>query len=602
MHAASHAVRFAPVLRRPNLIGLAATAFVALTFATDPLARADDLTAQWHFDMSTTNASVTADTTPDSTGHGYDLTSCAGCISISDNGRFSKQLDGANSRPLTSPRLLPAQVTTVAWVKSSPDDGGNTPPPIGDEVIAQQSYDSQSCNRPSFRLAYEDDHDFSGLRFAVLAGGSVVKSPAVGTNNVWDATWHMIVGTYDGSTVRMYVDGNQVGDGTPAPGGFIYYGSSPGKFGVDGYTGDLNCAPRDFYGGIDEVQVYGRALNAAEINQLAAAAGPTPPVVAPDADGDGVPDASDNCPTTPNSNQVDGDGNGAGDACQSPVASLAVFPNPTCTAVQTNFDASGSRSENPSADPIVDYTYFYTEREGDSQAPVTTTFGGGNSPAVTQTFSWNYVAPPPDPGFVSQGAVLNNHTFSVPGSVFPPTHVDDKLVYLRVTTLSGKQATSQPVAVRFRQRKESESRTGCPGSTPLIFPAPIIELLHQTSANTISFNTDCTAHFSCLGAAGLAAFLPRSSFFPKSVVAAKATSKAKKPKKQWLLIGLQSFSVPSGQTKPVSVSLNKGGRKVLKRKHKLPVRLVVEAISPTGKPVIRTTKLTLLSKPKKPKK
>ena len=37
----------------------------------------------------------------------------------------------------------------------------------------------------------------------------------------------------------------------------------------------------------------------------------------PDADGDGVPDAIDNCPANPNPTQADCDGNGIGDVCQS---------------------------------------------------------------------------------------------------------------------------------------------------------------------------------------------------------------------------------------------------------------------------------------------
>ncbi|NOY46225.1 MAG: tandem-95 repeat protein, partial [Deltaproteobacteria bacterium] len=40
--------------------------------------------------------------------------------------------------------------------------------------------------------------------------------------------------------------------------------------------------------------------------------------VLPDADGDGVADAVDNCPATANSDQADGDGDGVGDACQTP--------------------------------------------------------------------------------------------------------------------------------------------------------------------------------------------------------------------------------------------------------------------------------------------
>lgn len=60
-----------------------------------------------------------------------------------------------------------------------------------------------------------------------------------------------------------------------------------------------------------------------------------------DVDADGVPDCVDNCPTKPNADQRDSNGNGSGDACDSLLA-LAPCPGPiTLTAP----DAAGARVE-----------------------------------------------------------------------------------------------------------------------------------------------------------------------------------------------------------------------------------------------------------------
>ena len=45
-----------------------------------------------------------------------------------------------------------------------------------------------------------------------------------------------------------------------------------------------------------------------------------------DADGDGVPDSSDNCPSVPNADQADADGDGVGDACEGTACCGALGP------------------------------------------------------------------------------------------------------------------------------------------------------------------------------------------------------------------------------------------------------------------------------------
>jgi hypothetical protein len=81
---------------------------------------------------------------------------------------------------------------------------------------------------------------------------------------------------------------------------------------------------------------------------------PAPPVPAePDADGDGVPDARDNCSAASNPGQADGDGDGVGDACevgapgtQDPVAGERVNVEVIAGEVFVKFPraASGSRA------------------------------------------------------------------------------------------------------------------------------------------------------------------------------------------------------------------------------------------------------------------
>jgi hypothetical protein len=75
--------------------------------------------------------------------------------------------------------------------------------------------------------------------------------------------WHHLVGTFNGSTVEMYVDGDRVAT-TGAD--FVRSANQPIRIGANPPASGGN---RNFDGKIDEVRVYDRALSADEIDTLA---------------------------------------------------------------------------------------------------------------------------------------------------------------------------------------------------------------------------------------------------------------------------------------------------------------------------------------------
>ena len=105
----------------------------------------------------------------------------------------------------------------------------------------------------------------SGLQFYVAQNGGMtyMLSPDAGSG-IWDGNWHFVVGTYDGHNVRLYVDGKQVGNGTPATGS-IPYGLPTGN--NDLFLGHYDgCDGSDFEGSIDEPTVWSQALSASQIS------------------------------------------------------------------------------------------------------------------------------------------------------------------------------------------------------------------------------------------------------------------------------------------------------------------------------------------------
>ncbi|GAA3607846.1 LamG-like jellyroll fold domain-containing protein [Microlunatus ginsengisoli] len=112
----------------------------------------------------------------------------------------------------------------------------------------------------------------SGLTYALYANGATGNRPngtlAIGTQDrevngttgLTANTWTHVALTYDGTTMRLYVNGTQVA--SRAQTGSAPNGTGPLRIGGNAVWGEW------FTGQIDEVRVYSRALSAAEVGTI----------------------------------------------------------------------------------------------------------------------------------------------------------------------------------------------------------------------------------------------------------------------------------------------------------------------------------------------
>jgi len=152
---------------------------------------------------------------------------------------------------LQSASLEPAQITVDAWVNSPSSPG------LARYVVSKGGLGDLESSYALYTGAS------GGLQFYVFDGTVVTLSPDAGAG-IWDGKWHHVAGTYDQTAVRLFLDGAEVGTGTPATTP-IAYDLTATIATNDLFIGDYNpfctsCLPHAFTGEVDEVELFGRAL------------------------------------------------------------------------------------------------------------------------------------------------------------------------------------------------------------------------------------------------------------------------------------------------------------------------------------------------------
>jgi Concanavalin A-like lectin/glucanases superfamily len=170
--------------------------------------------------------------------------------------------------------LEPQQIAVDAWVRRAGSPGRWR------YVLSKGSLD---CNRSAYGL-YSGWS--GGMAFYVSSASEYTISPEVSAATVWDGAWHHVIGSYDGNSVRLWIDGAQVGAGTPSSMAIAYVTGSRGIY-IGSYRGSCDLG---FRGAIDDVVVWDDRPTAATTGPVIEPVSDTPTHIA--IAGGGVPGAT----------------------------------------------------------------------------------------------------------------------------------------------------------------------------------------------------------------------------------------------------------------------------------------------------------------------
>ncbi len=137
----------------------------------------------------------------------------------------------------------------------------------GQVLVSKWGDDSEGYNNQrSYRVYYEKVDSQPKISFIISSDGSVQENNYVITTSsksIEVQNWHMTIGTYDGDSLKLYLDGTLVGSTNFSKG--IYYGDQnpPIRFGRKSDHDGMYLN-----GNLDEVAIWDTALTADEVSTL----------------------------------------------------------------------------------------------------------------------------------------------------------------------------------------------------------------------------------------------------------------------------------------------------------------------------------------------
>lgn len=156
-----------------------------------------------------------------------------------------------------SPSLDAKQVTFMAWVRAA------------DGVVGRTVLDRQPAQ--GFALGIGSDSKAGGTRGRAL--GTVAGHTCYGDSIIADNFWHHLAATYDGETLKLYVDG-AVQKQTATWKGEVGAAGKGLTIGLNRSSPAPDAGDTTYQGILDEVRIFDRALAGPDITAIYSASKP----------------------------------------------------------------------------------------------------------------------------------------------------------------------------------------------------------------------------------------------------------------------------------------------------------------------------------------